>query len=164
MLISLGLVSSVSAMMWIGPRVTMVIGEDMAPLRFFSYKSDVGVPANAIILQLLVSNLLLLTQSFEAVLDFIQFSLTLCSFFTILGVIKMRITHPNLPRPYRAWGYPITPLVSLAVMLFVMYYLVVTRPVQSLAGFALMLTGLAVFSTFLLLSKVTSSGTPQARV
>ena len=85
-------------------------------------------------LQLVISNLLLLTQSFEAVLDFIQFSLTFCSFFTVLGVIKMRITHPNLPRPYRAWGYPVTPIIFLSVTAFMMYYLVVNRPLQSLAG------------------------------
>jgi APA family basic amino acid/polyamine antiporter len=103
------------------------------------------VPAVAIIFQLLVSNLLLLTQSFEAVLDFIQFSLTFCSFFTVLGVIKMRITHPKLARPYRAWGYPVTPLVFLSVTLFMMYYLVVNRPLQSLAGFAMMLAGLVIY-------------------
>ena len=75
-------------------------------------------------------------------LDFIQFSLTFCSFFAVLGVIKMRITHPKLARPYRAWGYPVTPLIFLSVTLFMMYYLVVNRPLQSLAGFAMMLAGL----------------------
>jgi APA family basic amino acid/polyamine antiporter len=103
------------------------------------------VPAVAIIFQLLVSNLLLLTQSFEAVLDFIQFSLTFCSFFAVLGVIKMRITHPHLPRPYRAWGYPVTPVIFLGVTLFMMYYLVVNRPLQSLAGCAIMLAGVALY-------------------
>jgi basic amino acid/polyamine antiporter, APA family len=103
------------------------------------------VPAVAIVFQLLVSNLLLLTQSFEAVLDFIQFSLTFCSFFAVVGLIKMRLTRPDLPRPYRAWGYPLTPLVFLAVTLFMMCYLVVSRPLQSLAGFALMSAGLALY-------------------
>jgi APA family basic amino acid/polyamine antiporter len=92
-----------------------------------------------------ISNILLLTQSFEAVLDFIQFSITFCSFFTVLGLIKMRITHPELPRPYRAWGYPVTPIIFLSVTLFMMYYLVVNRPVQSLSGFAMMLAGLIVY-------------------
>src|ERR1700744_1841030 len=95
-LISLGLVSSISAMMWIGPRVTMTMGEDMPALRLFARKSKAGVPAVAIAFQLVVADLLLLTQSFEAVLDFVQFSLTFCSFFTVLGLIKMRITHPEL--------------------------------------------------------------------
>ena len=144
-LICLGLISSISAMTWIGPRVTMTMGEDIPLLRVFSRRSKRGVPAVAIIFQLLVSNLLLLTQSFEAVLDFIQFSLTFCSFFTVLGLIKMRITHPNLARPYRAWGYPVTPLIFLSVTLFMMYYLVVNRPLQSLAGVAMMSVGLVIY-------------------
>jgi APA family basic amino acid/polyamine antiporter len=97
-----------------------------------------------------VSNLLLLTQSFEKVLDFIQFSLTFCSFFAVLGVIKMRITHPDLPRPYRAWGFPVTPVVFLSLTAFMMYYLVVNRPLQSLGSMALMAAGLLLYyaSTF----------------
>jgi basic amino acid/polyamine antiporter, APA family len=160
-LICLGLVSSISAMTWIGPRVTMTMGEDVPLLRFFSRKSKQDVPAVAIIFQLLVSNLLLLTQSFEAVLDFIQFSLTFCAFFTVLGLIKMRITHPNLARPYRAWGYPVTPIIFLIVTLFMMYYLVVNRPVQSLAGFAMMLTGLVIYYLSRLSSNVSSPDVSQ---
>jgi APA family basic amino acid/polyamine antiporter len=143
--ICLGLISSISAMTWIGPRVTMTMGEDIPMLRLFSLKSKHDVPAVAIVFLLLVSNLLLLTRSFEAVLDFIQFSLAFCSFFAVLGVIKMRITHPRLPRPYRTWGYPVTPLVFLSVTLFMMYYLVVNRPLQSLAGFAMMSAGLLIY-------------------
>ena len=160
-LISLGLVSSISAMTWIGPRVTMTMGEDMPLLRLFSRKSKQGVPAVAIVFQLLVSNLLLLTQSFEAVLDFIQFSLTFCSFFAVLGVIKMRITHPKLARPYRAWGYPVTPLIFLSVTAFMMYYLVVNRPLQSLAGFAMMSAGLVIYYASRLLSNPSSSDVSQ---
>jgi APA family basic amino acid/polyamine antiporter len=159
-LICLGLVSSISAMTWIGPRVTMTMGEDVLLLRQFARKSKQGVPAVAIIFQVLVSNLLLLTQSFESVLDFIQFSLAFCSFFTVLGVIKMRITHPELPRPYRTCGYPVTPLVFLIVTLFMMYYLVVNRPLQSFAGFAMMLAGLAIYYTSRLLSNVSPSDAP----
>jgi APA family basic amino acid/polyamine antiporter len=144
-LICLGLVSSISAMTWIGPRVTMTMGEDIPALRIFARKSRLGVPAVAIVFQLLVSNILLLTQSFEAVLDFIQFSLIFCSFFTVLGVIKMRITRPDAPRPYRAWGYPFTPVVFLIMTAFVMYYLLVNRPVQSLGSIVMMLAGLALY-------------------
>jgi len=152
-LICLGLISSISAMTWIGPRVTMTMGEDMPVLRLFARRSKHGVPAVAIVFQLLVANLLLLTRSFEAVLDFIQFSLAFCSFFTVLGVIKMRITHPNLLRPYRTWCYPVTPVVFLTVTLFVMYYLVVNRPLQSLGGVAIMLAGLVIYYMSRLLSK-----------
>jgi APA family basic amino acid/polyamine antiporter len=144
-LICIGLVSSISAMTWIGPRVTVAMGEDVHLLRAFAHKSKNDVPAVAILFQLAVVSLLLLTQSFEAVLEFIQFSLIFCSFFAVLGVIKLRYTHPTQPRPYRAWGYPVTPVIFLCVAGFMMYYLVTTRPVQSLAGFLMMIAGLAIY-------------------
>ena len=144
-LICIGLVSSISAMMWIGPRVTTVMGEDMPILRVFARRSRSGVPTTEILFQLVVATLMLFTQSFEAVLDFIQFSLLACSFLAVAGVIKLRITRPDLPRPYRACGYPVTPLVFLSVTAFMMYYLVTQRPVQSLIGVLIMASGLAVY-------------------
>ena len=161
-LISFGLVASISAMMWIGPRVTMTMGEDFRVLRLFARQSKAGVPAIAILFQLVVCDLLLLTESFEEVLNFVQFSLTFCSFFAVLGVIKMRITHPDLARPYRAWGYPITPLAFLTVTAFMMYYLLVNRPLQSLGGLALMAAGLVIYYASNLLSKVPPSDTSRA--
>lgn len=144
-LICIGLVSSISAMTWIGPRVTMTMGEDLPLLRVFSRRSANGVPKTAILTQLTVVNVLLLSQSFEAVLEFVQFSLTFCSFLTVVGVIVLRVTRPELHRPYRTWGYPVTPFVFLAITLFTMYYLLAERPVQSLLGLATMLAGLAIY-------------------
>jgi basic amino acid/polyamine antiporter, APA family len=148
-LICAGLVSAISAMTWIGPRVTMVMGEDVPMLRMFARKTKNGVPAAAILCQLGFVNLLLITGSFKAILEYVQFSLTFCSFLTVLGVIVLRYTQPELPRPYRAWGYPVTPLIFLSVTLFMMLYLVVEQPVQSLAGAFTMLTGLLVYGIHL---------------
>jgi APA family basic amino acid/polyamine antiporter len=144
-LICLGLVSAISAMMWIGPRVTMAIGEDIRMLRFFAHKTARGVPATAILFQLGVVTLLLLTRSFEAILEYVQFSLTLCSFLAVLGVIVLRFSRPDLPRPYRAWAYPVTPAIFLAVTAFMMYHLLIERPVQSIAGLATMFAGLILY-------------------
>ncbi len=145
-LICIGLVSAVSAMVWIGPRVTMVIGEDMPALRFFARTTQSGVPATAILFQLAIVTLLLLTQSFEAVIDYIQFSLTFCTFLAVLGVIVLRYTQPGLTRPYRVWAYPLTPIVFLLVTGFMMYYLATQRPMQSLASVVTLLAGLVVFA------------------
>jgi basic amino acid/polyamine antiporter, APA family len=147
-MICIGLVSSISAMMWIGPRVMMTMGEDILALRVFARKSRQGAPTYAILFQLTVATLMLFTRSFEAVLDFIQFSLLFCSFFTVLGVIKLRITRPDLPRPYRAWGYPVTPVIFLLVTLFMMYYLAVDRPLQSFFGALIMISGLLIYVVF----------------
>jgi APA family basic amino acid/polyamine antiporter len=95
-----------------------------------------------------VASLMLFTRSFEAVLEFIQFALLFCSFFTVLGVIKLRITHPDLPRPYRAWGYPVTPLVFLLVTGFMMYYLLTEQPLRVFLGVLIMLSGLLIYAVF----------------
>ena len=147
-MICMGLVSSISAMMWIGPRVMMTMGEDIPALRVFARKSKQGAPAYAIIFQLAVANLMLFTRSFEAVLDFIQFALLCCSFLTVLGLIKLRFTQPDVPRPYRAWGYPITPLVFLLVTAFMMYHLLTERPLQSFLGTLIMISGLLIYAVF----------------
>jgi basic amino acid/polyamine antiporter, APA family len=147
-MICIGLVSSISAMMWIGPRVMMTMGEDIPAIRLFARKSGNGAPAYAILFQLVVATVMLFTRSFEAVLDFIQFALLFCSFFTVLGVIKLRITHPDLPRPYRAFGYPLTPAVFLLVTAFMMYYLLVERPLQAFLGMLIMMSGLAIYAIF----------------
>ena len=91
---------------------------------------------------------MLFTRSFEAAIDFIQFSPLFCSFFTVLGVIKLRINRPDLPRPYRAWGYPFTPVVFLLVTGFMMYYLLTERPVQSFLGVLIMISGLVIYAFF----------------
>ena len=145
-LICLGLISSISAMIWIGPRVTQVMGEDIPMMRVFAKTSKSGVPAVAIIFQLIVTTILMATRSFESVLDYIQFSLTFCSFLAVLGVIVLRVREPNLKRPYRMWGYPFTPAVFLAVTAFMMYYLIIERPWQSLASVVTMLAGFLVYA------------------
>ncbi len=147
-MICIGLISSISAMMWIGPRVMMTMGEDIPALGVFARKSKQGAPAYAILFQLTAATLMLLTRSFEAVLDFIQFSLLFCSFFAVAGVIKLRITRPDLPRPYRAWGYPVTPIIFLLVTLFMMYYLAVERPWQSFFSALIMVSGLLIYVVF----------------
>ena len=81
----------------------------------------------------------------QAVLDFIQFSLLFCSFFTVLGVIKLRITHPDLPRPYRTWGYPVVPVIFLLVAGWLIVSTLITTPKQSFAGVALIILGLPVY-------------------
>ena len=145
-LICFGLISAITAMMWIGPRVTMVMGEDLSALSYFAKRSASGVPARALVLQLAVASVLVLTQTFETVLKFVQFSLLSCSMLAVVGVIVLRITQPNLPRPFRVWAYPLTPLIFAVVTLFILVYLVRGQPMESLAGVALMLTGLIVFA------------------
>ena len=145
-LICFGLISAISAMIWIGPRVTKAMGEDIALLRPLAGETKGGAPAPAILLQLAIVTALILTQSFESVLEFIQFALTLSSFLAVLGVMVLRYTRPDIARPYRAWGYPFTPLAFLAITGFMLAYMLVGRPKEALAGLALLGVGLAFYA------------------
>lgn len=154
-LICFGLISSVSAMMWIGPRVSMAMGDDIHAFRHFAFRTKNGVPVVALLFQFVVVNVLLFTQTFETVVNLIWFTLTFCSFLTVLGVIVLRYTHPDLPRPYRTWGYPVTPIVFLSVSLYVMYFILREKPWESLAGLGILLSG---FIVYLLSQIITPSG------
>jgi APA family basic amino acid/polyamine antiporter len=132
--ICLGLVSAISSMTWVGPRVSMSMGEDHWLLRKVSRKNSNGIPTNAIFLQLLIVNVLLLTRSFESVMQYAQFSLLLCSLFAVVGVMVLRATRPEIARPYRVWAYPLPPIIFSVITLWMMFYLLRSKPIESLAG------------------------------
>jgi len=143
--ICLGLVAAISSMTWIGPRVTMSMGEDHWLLRLLGRKNENGIPTNAILVQLLIVNLLLLTQSFQDVVRYTQFSLLLCSLLAVLGVIVLRFTRPEITRPYRVWLYPIPPVVFSIITVWMMFYLLRSHTAESLAGLATALLGLLLY-------------------
>lgn len=143
--ICLGLISSISSMAWIGPRVTMAMGEDHRLLRILGRKNRQGVPVCAMLLQLLTVTVLLYGQSFERVLIYIQFSLLLCSLLTVIGVIVLRRTQPARPRPYRVWAYPLPPLIFAGVTVWMMIYLLRSHLTESLFGVATMSAGLVLY-------------------
>jgi len=144
-MLCLSLISTVSAMMWIGPRVMMVMGEDLPGLRWLAARSTNGIPVRATLVQFALVNFLLLVTSFEQVLTGAQVLLQLCSFLAVLGVVILRFSQPGLPRPYRTWGYPLTPFIFLAVSGWMLWHTIVSRPVESAAGLAVAVAGLLLY-------------------
>jgi basic amino acid/polyamine antiporter, APA family len=143
--ICLGLISAISSMTWIGPRVTMSMGEDHWLLRFLGRKNAEGVPANAVLVQLLIVNLLLLTRSFELVVIYVQFALLLCSLLTVIGVVVLRMARPEIARPYRVWLYPIPPIVFAAITVWMMVYLLRSKTTESIAGLGTAIAGFLLY-------------------
>lgn len=141
-LICLGLVSSISAMTWVGPRVTMALGQDVRILAPFAAVTSGGVPWAALLAQLAIVIVPSLpTATFEKVLSYVQFSIQLCSCLTVIGLIVLRRTELNLPRPVRCWGYPFTPLIFISISLWMMTYQMLQQPQESLAGLGTILIG-----------------------
>jgi len=144
-LIAIGLIATISAMAWIGPRITKRMAEDLPKLQVFGLITSQGTPYVAIIFQLFVVTILVVTGTFEAVLLYTQFSLLLCSFLTILGLIVLRVREPALQRPYKVWLYPITPLLFLIITLHMMIFVIREKPSESLLGLITAIAGLIIF-------------------
>ena len=144
-IIGFGLIANVSAMTWIGSRVTKSMADDFSRLAVFGRVNQHGTPYIAMILQAVVVTAFILTNSFDSVLIYTQFALLLSSFLAVLGLIVLRFSQPNLPRPYRVWGYPVIPLIFLVVTLFMMYKTVQQRTTESLLGLMTALAGLGIY-------------------
>ncbi len=144
-LISLGLISAISSMVWAGPRVSQVMGEDYRLLGFLKKKNKNGVPIYALIFQYSVVIILVLTSKFEQIITYIGFVLSLSTFLTVLGVFILRWRNPGLKRPYRTWGYPVTPMIFLMVTGWMLFFVLRDKPLESLAGLATVLAGLVFY-------------------
>jgi hypothetical protein len=144
-LFALLLVATVSAMVLAGSRVTEAVARDLASVSRLGARSASGVPRNAILLQVGVTLLLLLTNSVERVMTYAGFTLNLASLATVLAVFRLRRREPGLPRPYRTWGYPVTPIFFVLASLWTLGFVLAERPVASLAGLATLALGAALW-------------------
>ena len=70
------------------------------------------------------------------------FTLALNSFAAVLGVFVLRWRQPRLPRPYRVSGYPLTPLVYLALTGWTLWFVLADRPREGLFGLLVVASGL----------------------
>jgi len=145
-IISFLLLASASAMIIAGPRINKVLGEDYYIFRWLGRSGRKDTPTTAIVFQGLLSFLYIITSSFEQVVVFIGFTLNLFTFMTVLGVMIVRKKHPELPRPYKTFGYPFVPGFFLLVSLFLLGYGLVFRTKESLFGIGITLVGLIVYA------------------
>ena len=144
-LISFGLISMLSASIWVGPRVAQRMGEDFRGLHLLARKSGSGIPANAVLLQAGIAVALILTSSFEQVLVYIELLLVLFALVTVAGVFWLRICHPERARPVKAWGYPVTPAFFVVINVWMIVYIVREKPEEALWGLGTLMLGGVVY-------------------
>ena len=113
--ISLLLISGISAMVWVGPRVTSSMAKDYLLWRFFQSKSN-EIPTTALWLQFGITALFLLTGTFEQILIYCGVLLTASSALTVFGVFILRKhkTHNNSS----AFKSPLFPIFQILYLLF----------------------------------------------
>ena len=136
------LISTISAMILAGPRVMSSMGKDMKILSFLDRRNARGVPFVSVIIQSVIAIILILTSSFSALITYVGFTLSLCTFLTVAGVFILRKRTTHLEKGYRTWGYPVTPLIFLAGTGWVMIFVIREKPMESLLGFLTILSGL----------------------
>jgi APA family basic amino acid/polyamine antiporter len=139
------LLASISSMVIGSSRVTQAVAESLPQWRVLGARGADGVPRNAILAQGGLILVLLLTNSFEAVMLYAGFTLNLMSLLTVLGMMRLRRTAAHQVRPYHAWGYPLTPLVYVALSLWTLGTLLVQRPGASLAGLGTVVVGVGIW-------------------
>ncbi|WP_428268125.1 APC family permease [Haliangium sp.] len=140
-LIALALVSSVSAMVMAGPRVYTAMAEDRLFFGFLTRRNQRGAPMWSVLLQGALAILFVLLVPFDKLLEYIGFTLSLFAALTVAGLFVLRargrITSPTEAgnkRPYRTWGWPITPILFVLLSLWMAGWLVYVKPVPTLIG------------------------------
>jgi APA family basic amino acid/polyamine antiporter len=91
------------------------------------------------------ASMLALTGTYEQLFTYVMFASSLLHMIGAFGVFRLRRLRPDLPRPYRVWGYPIVPIVFIVASGAFVLNTLVERPAQSLAGLAFLAVGLVVY-------------------
>jgi APA family basic amino acid/polyamine antiporter len=145
LVIAVLLISTISAMVLAGPRVMKSMGTDIKGLRFFAVSNKNNVPYVAIIFQSVIAVVLVLTSSFQSLITYVGFTLNLFTFLTVAGIFILRFKHKHIETSYKTFLYPITPLLFLSIILFILVYIMIEKPVESLYGLGTVLLGLFVY-------------------
>jgi basic amino acid/polyamine antiporter, APA family len=143
--ISLILTSTISVMIFVGPRIVQVMGEDYPLLSRLSHRSRAGIPVYAILVQTLITLAFIYTATFQQVLLYAGFTLNLITAVTVACVFVLRRREPGIERPYRTWGYPWPPIVFLLLSGWSLTFMLFDRPQESLAGLLTLTAGLAIY-------------------
>jgi len=143
------LLSAASAMTVAGPRVYYALGCDFPAFRWLSRTSAKHHgPMNALVLQGVVTSVIILSGRVDQIQQYVGFTITLFSCLAVSSVIVLRIRKPNLERPFRTWGYPVTPLLFLTVSIWTLIWNFRGRPAEStLALLTVALAGLIFYLT-----------------
>src|SRR5262249_30591882 len=105
-------------------------------------------PSNALIVQGVWSSVLALSGSYSRLLTYVTFASLSFNALTVVGLFVLRTKRPELERPYRTWGYPLTPLLYLAGATFFIIFIFAGAKSESLTGIGLVSLGLPVYYWF----------------
>ncbi|MGB6121586.1 MAG: amino acid permease, partial [Bacteroidota bacterium] len=145
-LIAVALLSSLSAFVMLGPRVYFAMARDGLFFRFASaVHPRFQVPGRSILVQGAIAMVMVLVGSFEQLLIYLGFSLSVFPFLAVAGIFIARKRMIGESTAVRVWAYPYVPLFFLACTLTLMVLAYWSRPLESTAAVITVLLGIPVY-------------------
>jgi APA family basic amino acid/polyamine antiporter len=132
-----------------GARVPYAMARDgLFPSAAATLTTRTRVPAVAVLMQAVWACVLAASGTYDQLTDYVIFAAWIFYGLVTSAVIVLRVRAPELPRPYRTLGYPVVPLVFVAVALWLVVNTLLNRPVESVTGLVLIGLGLPVYWYF----------------
>ena len=126
-----------------GARIPFAMARDGV---FFQFAQRIHptfrTPSGALIFLGSIGAVLALSGTYEELYSLFVFAVWIFFALTAIALLRLRKTEPDLTRPYRAWGYPVTPLIFLIAAIALTANLWMVRPVRSSLGLAVILAGI----------------------
>jgi APA family basic amino acid/polyamine antiporter len=145
-IMSVGLLSTVSAMVIAGPRVYFAMAVDHC---FFPTAARVhpkwGTPMYAIVYQSLASILMILTGTFESLVYYIGFALIFFAALAVAGSIRLRLRPGWKKLAPVSWGYPLVPGLFIVASTWMLFYTASLKPKESALGLLTIVLGAALY-------------------
>lgn len=104
-----------------------------------------GVPAAGLILQGIWASLLCLSGTYGQLLDYVVFAVLIFYILTITGLFILRKRRPDAERPYRAFGYPLIPVMYILLALVIIVILFIFKPEYTWPGLIIVILGIPVY-------------------
>jgi APA family basic amino acid/polyamine antiporter len=104
-----------------------------------------NVPSNSLLWQGIWASVLVLSGTFDQLTDMLIFAVFIFYGATVLGVFILRRRMPEVPRPYRVWGYPVVPAIFILFCIGLFFNTIITRPREAAIGMILIFSGIPVY-------------------
>ncbi len=128
-----------------GPRVYYAMARDGLFFKKVAEINKKGVPGFAIAIQGVWAVLLCLSGTYSNLLDYVIFAVLIFFSLTILAIFVLRVKKPDIPRPYKAFGYPVIPAIYILTTTFIMIILLIYKPNYTFPGLIIVILGIPVF-------------------
>lgn len=128
-----------------GARAYYAMASDKLFFRSAATLNKNDVPSRSLWMQAAWASVLCLSGRYGDLLDYVVFAVLIFYVLTIIGIIKLRRTRPDLPRPIKAVGYPILPALYIVIALGICVSLLIYKPNYSWPGLIIVATGVPVY-------------------